>query len=60
MTKDLASSVHQRLMNRAKAEQRPFNELLHYFVLERFPYRLGTSPYARRFVLKGALMFNVW
>ncbi len=60
MTKNLASSVHQRLMNRAKAEQRPFNELLHYFVLERFLYRLGTSPYARRFVLKGALMFNVW
>jgi hypothetical protein len=27
MTKNLASSVHQRLMNRAKAEQRPFNEL---------------------------------
>jgi len=41
MTKNLASSVHQRLMNRAKAEQRPFNELLHYFVLERFLYRLA-------------------
>jgi hypothetical protein len=28
--------------------------------LERFLYRLGTSPYSDRFVLKGALMFTVW
>jgi predicted nucleotidyltransferase component of viral defense system len=28
--------------------------------LERFLYRLGESPYAHQFVLKGALMFTVW
>ena len=28
MTKNLTSSVHQRLMNRAKAERRPFNEAI--------------------------------
>lgn len=60
MTSNIAASVHQRLLNRARAEGRPFNELLHYFVLERFLYRLGCSAYAERFVLKGALMFSAW
>lgn len=55
-----AASVHQRLLNRARAENRPFNELLQYFVLERFLYRLGDSPYRERFVLKEALMFSAW
>lgn len=60
MTRDVAASVHQRLLNRARAQGRPFDELLQYFALERFLYRLGRSPYARQFVLKGALMFGVW
>ncbi len=60
MTGNVAASVHQRLLNQARATDRPFNELLQYFALERFLYRLGQSPYARHFVLKGALMFMVW
>ena len=60
MTSNVAASVHQRLLNRAHATGRPFNELLQYFVLERFLYRLGHSPHARNFILKGALMFDVW
>lgn len=60
MTKDVAASVHQRLLNHARAQQRPFNEVLQYFALERFLYRLGRSPYRLRFVLKGALMFAAW
>jgi hypothetical protein len=60
MTRNVAASVHQRLLNQARAQGRPFDELLQYFVLERFLYRLGRSPYARHFVLKGALMFGVW
>jgi hypothetical protein len=60
MTKNLAASVHQRLLNRATAAQRPFDELLQYFGMERFLYRLGRSVYADQFVLKGALMFSVW
>jgi hypothetical protein len=60
MTQNIAASVHQRLLNRAHAEHRPFGELLQYFALERFLYRLGESPYAGQFVLKGALMFSVW
>lgn len=60
MTRNVAASVHQRLLNHARAEGRPFNEVLQYFALERFLCRLGSSPYRHQFVLKGALMFIVW
>ena len=58
--KNKAASVHQRLLNMAKKSNRPFNELLHYFAMERFLYRLSVSPHRNRFVLKGALMLTVW
>ena len=60
MTTNLAASVYQRLLNHARANDRPFNEVLQRFVLERFLYRVGQSPYARRFVLKGAMMLTAW
>ena len=60
MTRNVAASVHQRLLNRARAEGRPFNEVLQHFVMERFLYRLGRSAFGERFVLKGALMFSAW
>ena len=59
-TKNVAASVRQQLLNRARASDRPFNELLQHFAMERFLYRLATSPHADRFVLKGALMMRVW
>jgi len=57
---NVAASVHQRLLNLAHAEGHSFNALLQHYALERFLYRLGLSPYADRFVLKGALMFKLW
>lgn len=57
---NLAASVRQRLLNRAKETNRPFDELLQYFAMERFLYRLSRSSYKSRVVLKGALMFVVW
>ena len=59
-TKNIAASVHQRLLNKAKDSGRPFNEVLQYFAIERFIYRLSKSPSAERFILKGALMFTAW
>ena len=41
---NIAASVHQRLLNKAKESSRPFNELLQYFVIERFVYRLLKVP----------------
>lgn len=37
--RDVAASVRQRLLNRARATNRPFQELLQYFAMERFLYR---------------------
>ena len=58
--KNLAASVHARLQNLARATKRPFQELLQYYAMERFLYRLSKTPYRTRFVLKGALMLHVW
>jgi predicted nucleotidyltransferase component of viral defense system len=58
--RDIASSVRQRLLNNARETGRPFNELLQYFAMERFLYRLSKSRYSNSFVLKGALMLTVW
>ena len=56
--KNLAASVHQRLLDKARKSSRPFNELLQYFAIERFIYRISKSSYADGFILKGALMFS--
>jgi hypothetical protein len=58
--KNLPTSIHDRLLNQARTSGRPFNELLQYYAIERFLYRLSRSPYANQFVLKGALLFRVW
>lgn len=57
---NIAASVRQRLLNKARKDQRPFAELLQYFAMERFLYRLSQSPHAEKFVLKGALMLRAW
>ncbi len=57
---NIAASVRQRLLNKARETNRPFNELLQYFAMERFLYRLSRSTHAGKFVLKGALMFTAW
>jgi predicted nucleotidyltransferase component of viral defense system len=58
--KNIAASVKEKLLNRAKADNRPFNELLQYYAMERFLYRLSKSKYVKDFILKGALMLRVW
>lgn len=57
---NIAASVRQRLLNKARAENRPFAELLQYYAMERFLYRLSRSVHANKFVLKGALLLRVW
>ncbi len=58
--RNIPASVRQRLLNRAKSDRHPFNELLQYYAIERFLYRLSQSSHADRFILKGALMLRVW
>ena len=57
--RNVSASIRQRLLNRARSNRRPFNELLQYFAMERFLYRLSQSTHAHRYVLKGALMLYV-
>ncbi len=58
--RNLPASIHQRLLNKSHETGRSFNELLQYYGIERLLYRLSISEHAHKFILKGALMFNVW
>lgn len=58
--KNIGASIRQRLLSKARETGRPFSELLQYFAMERFLYRLSKSSYADNFILKGALMLTVW
>ena len=58
--KDVAASVRARLQANAKDTSRPFQEVLQYFAMERFLFRLSVSPHAKRLVLKGGLMLTAW
>ncbi len=57
---NLSASIHARLLNLAREKKRTFQEILQYYAMERFLYRLSKSEYRDQFVLKGALMFSVW
>ena len=57
---NVAASVRQCLLNLARSDKRPFNELLQNYAIERFLYRLSQSVHADRFILKGALMLRAW
>ena len=58
--KSLPESVYSRLKNIAVAKKRPVQEILRYYAMERFLYRLSVSEYKRTFFLKGGLMLLVW
>ncbi|MFC1494569.1 nucleotidyl transferase AbiEii/AbiGii toxin family protein [Thermodesulfobacteriota bacterium] len=58
--KNIAASVRQRLLNKSRTDARPFQELVQYYAMERFLYRLSKSQHANRFILKGALLLKVW
>lgn len=57
---NVAASVRQRLLNRARSEGRAFQQLAILYAMERFLFRLGRSTHAKRFVLKGGLMTLTW
>ena len=58
--KNLPASVLQRLKNESRKRNLPFQELLTYYGLERFLYRVSKSTYRDRFILKGALVMLTW
>jgi hypothetical protein len=58
--KNVAASVRQRLLNRAREDNQEFQLVLTRYALERLVVRLSLSSYAEKFVLKGAMLFYVW
>lgn len=57
---NLPASVRQRLLNLAAERNEDFGLVLSRYGLERFLYRLSISPDRESFVLKGALLLQVW
>lgn len=57
---NLPESVYKRLKNISIAQTRPMQEVLRYYAMERFLYRLSISSYKNLFFLKGGLLFMVW
>ncbi|GES43991.1 hypothetical protein RsS62_32430 [Rhizobium dioscoreae] len=58
--KNVGASVRARLLQFAKSSGQSFDLVLTRFALERLLYRLGQSPHADRFVLKGAMLMMSW
>lgn len=57
---NIAASIRQRLLNRARENEENFNSLLTRYGIERLLYRIGISSQASHFCLKGAHLFAAW
>lgn len=55
-----AASIHARLLRGAGERREDFNLTLGRYAVERFLYRLSVSDAREQFVLKGALLFELW
>jgi hypothetical protein len=58
--KNIPASVRQRLLNKAREDNRSFEEIVKLYAMERFLYRLSNSKHRTGLILKGALMLRVW
>lgn len=57
---NIAASVRQRLLNIAREKKEDFQLVLIRYALERFLYRLSKSTFRDTFILKGAMLFQIW
>ena len=60
MSANLAVSVRARLTNLARKNKQDIGLVFTRYGLERLLYRLSQSAYKDQFLLKGALLFNLW
>jgi len=58
--RNISRSVRDRLLNKARAEKLDFNLLLTRYALERLLYRLSIAEQREQFLLKGAMLFDLW
>jgi predicted nucleotidyltransferase component of viral defense system len=59
-SRNVAASVRQQLLNIANSTGEDFGLVLTRYALERLLYRLSESKYHDQFILKGAMLFQVW
>lgn len=57
---NIAASVRQRLLNLARERKEDFGLVLTKYGLERVLYRISQSKHREGFILKGALLFELW
>jgi hypothetical protein len=57
---NVAASIRQRLLNVARERKEDFGLVLTKYGLERVLYRISQSKYRESFVLKWALLFELW
>jgi hypothetical protein len=58
--KNIAASVRARLTEFARKHNEELQTVLTRYAIERFLYRLSISPHGDGFVLKGAMLFQLW
>ncbi|MEN6633258.1 MAG: nucleotidyl transferase AbiEii/AbiGii toxin family protein [Candidatus Polarisedimenticolia bacterium] len=58
--RNVAASVRARLLRLARERNQEFGLVLLRYALERLLYRMSVSPHADQFLLKGALLFELW
>ena len=58
--RNVAASVRVKLLNKARSHKLDFSLILTRYALERLLYRLSISEHADYFLLKGALLFDLW
>jgi hypothetical protein len=57
---NIPASVRARLLNEAKASGEAYDQVLQYFAIERFLYRLSKTEWGERLIVKGAIMLRAW
>jgi predicted nucleotidyltransferase component of viral defense system len=57
---NVAASVRQQLLGLSRERGENFQLVLTWYVAERFLYRLAQSKHSEQFILKGAMLLNVW
>lgn len=58
--RNVGASVRARLLARARETRQDFSLVLTRYAIERLLYRIGVSSHADHFLLKGALLFDLW
>lgn len=58
--RNTGASVRARLLSKARADGLDFSWVLTRYALERLLYRLSVSSHRDNFLLKGALLFDLW